>query len=446
MEQTYIAALEFGSSRIRGAIGSVDKEGVLTIQAVEEEPTIDTIKYGVIQNVKEVNDRIKSILLKLENKVSPRKIKAVYVAVGGRSVMATSRNVERPLPQEMEISEKLIEQLKTEVMQNGFSDRYALEAVPSTFFIDNVASVNPVGTIGRHIAATINLISCKPQLVNNIKVVVAEKQQLKINGLIVRHMAIGDLVLTSDEKELGCVLVDFGAETTGVSIYKGSVLKYFVTLPLGSRNITRDIMSLNFIEDRAEEMKKVLGNVLTSSGVNNLNYEGIDSSEINNYVQFRAGEIIANIVEQINYAGFNNEQMPCGIVIVGGGAKLNGFTTALEQQSGLKVRMGVAPTSIRIRDARVNSSDMIDVISILDTAALTTCLECMEIPASIQWNNDNDEFDDEDESDDDGHLPKKSGHKSTKGTEKSKGVSFWEKIKMKVVDIVDEEDDNEDDD
>lgn len=71
-----------------------------------------------------------------------------------------------------------------------------------------------------------------------------------------RQSAIADLVLTSDEKKLGCMLVDFGAETTTVSMYKNGTLRYFETLPLGSRNITRDIMSLNHTEENAEQAQE----------------------------------------------------------------------------------------------------------------------------------------------------------------------------------------------
>ena len=69
----------------------------------------------------------------------------------------------------------------------------------------------------------------------------ADRLRLGINGFVVRQIAEGDMVITNEEKMLGCVLVDFGAETTGVSVYKSGHLQYFATLPLGSRNITLDI-------------------------------------------------------------------------------------------------------------------------------------------------------------------------------------------------------------
>ena len=49
--ERYIVAFEIGSSKIRGAIGSVDNSGVVDVIAVEEEKLTDKVRYGCIQNV-----------------------------------------------------------------------------------------------------------------------------------------------------------------------------------------------------------------------------------------------------------------------------------------------------------------------------------------------------------------------------------------------------------
>ena len=74
MEPTYIAALEIGSSHIRAAVGSLDTEGTLTLLAMEDEYVADAIRYGWIQNVDDVSNRINRLVRKLENykTISPR--------------------------------------------------------------------------------------------------------------------------------------------------------------------------------------------------------------------------------------------------------------------------------------------------------------------------------------------------------------------------------------
>lgn len=105
---------------------------------------------------------------------------------------------------------------------------------------------------------------------------------------------------------------------------------------------------------------------------------GIDFNQVNNYVSARAGEIIANINEQIKYAGLTTDKLPAGIVLVGRGSKLTGFDQRLGNQTSMKVRFGAPVNRLRILDGRVNGTDHVDVISILAAAAKERNVrECM---------------------------------------------------------------------
>ncbi len=446
MEHKYIVGIEIGSSHIRAAAGAVDENGDLTILAVEDEYAVDAVRYGWIQNVEEVSSRINKLIRKLENyqTISPRKIKSVYVSLGGRSMMATSRQIVRQFEDEVEITSRIIEQIKGEARNSGLSEREVIEIMPREFMINNMENPNPIGSFGKNIRADINLITCKPVIHRNINRTITDRQAIDIKGIFVRQTAIADLVLTADEKKLGCMLVDFGAETTGVSIYKNGSLQYFVTLPLGSRNITRDIMSLNYTEERAEELKRIIGDAKNiEPNIHKNEFDG-DPVEVNNYVRARAGEIVANILEQAKYAGYTNLQdLPGGIVIVGGGARLKGFTELLIQQSNVsqqnnvKIRLGGIPSNIRISDTRLSSIDMLDVISLLYKASKNNPQECMEtIVANVQPDNSADE-----EDDGPGPQPVKKP--------KVKGPSIWGKLRDKalgtargIFDEPDDEDDN----
>ena len=109
---------------------------------------------------------------------------------------------------------------------------------------------------------------------------------------------------------------------------------------------------------------------------------GQDFTEINNYVSARAGEIIANIMEQMSIAGFSTENLPGGIIIVGQGAKLNGFTRRLENMSKMKVRVGMPSSRIRIADSHIAPADSVDVIALLN-ATRDSAVECMTRPAPV---------------------------------------------------------------
>lgn len=375
MDPLYIVALEIGSSKVRGGVGLLQPDGTLAIKAVEEEKLVDYVRYGCIQNVAKVAEKIPAILLKLENQISPYKIKSVYLSVGGRSLMSYPREVERTLPSYMAITEELVNDIKNAASTLPI-EREVVAVEPCEFIIDNAPMSEPVGAYGQEILAKLNVLACKPQLLRNLKLMFSDKlQNLKIAGYPVRQLAIAQCVLSSDERRLGCMLVDFGAETTTVSIHKAGAIQYLATLPLGSRNITRDLITLNYLEEKAEDLKKAVGNADPDVTRHTTSYDGIDTTKINAYISARAGEIVANIVEQINLAQMQGSDLPGGIILVGGGAKLKGFSELLKQQSGLNVRQGLPSGPIRIEN---RNADAVDVISIIRYVSLNSPLNCAE--------------------------------------------------------------------
>ena len=384
MESKYIVGIEIGSSKIKGAVGCVDSNGSLSVQIVEEQPLIDCVRYGVIQNVEIVANTVNDILHRIEQRMMPRKVEGVYVAVGGLSLCTTHMEVQRQLPEEMEITRNLTAQLKTEGANTALNDRDVIGYAPLLYLIDGKVSERPEGTYGTNIRLQLNLISCKSRLKCNINRVLADKLNLKVFNYIIRPTAEADLVLTSEEKRSGCMFVDFGAETTTVSIYKKGSLQYLATLPLGSRNITFDLCKLLHLEETAETVNCTMASANPNAGLvaAHQSIEGVDADKVYGYVSARAGEIIANIAKQVEYAGYKPADLPAGIVVVGGGAKLRDFITRLESDSKMKVRLGMPSQSVRIADGRIQPADSIDIISVL-FGALPEAEECMPEPKPV---------------------------------------------------------------
>lgn len=381
MEEKNIVALEIGSSKIKGAVGRIDSRGVLTVHAVEEEPICDLVRNGVVSNVEEVANVAARILSRLESRMTPRKIASLYLSIGGRSMCSMQCDVERQLPDEMEITDMLLRQLKSEAAMTDVNERVLLEVIPREYMVDKVVVQRPRGTFGRNVRMNANMLTCRPQLKRNLDRIVSEKLQLKVRGYVVRHRAEGDLVVTDEEKRLGCMLVDFGAETTTVSIYKNGRMQYLATLPIGSRNITRDITKLNYLEEQAEELKREVGHAMGGKTVSASAASGVDVTAVNNYVGHRAGEIIANINAQIGYAGLKAADLPAGIILVGRGARLRGFSERLASVTGLKVHGGnIVVPQVVISDTRISPSDAVDVLSVLYAVALTDGMECTVVP------------------------------------------------------------------
>ena len=338
MSIRYIAAFEIASSKIKGAVATVDSDsGRLSVLAVEEERAMDLVHYGCVRKPAEVFSHVESIRKKLEAHpaVAPRKIEKAVVSLGGHTLMSTVKSTEMTFPEDTVITDDIIRELKRRIGEQGVENREVVKVLPRDYTVNGFSQQSPLGMFCRSISANLNVVYCSNQLKINLNRVFETQSVNNANIQVlkypVRPLAIANIVLSNEDKQLGCMLVDFGAETTTVSIYKGSTLRYLVTLPFGSRNITRDIMNIrSCLEDVAENLKCTLGNIDPEQKSANP-----DTKEINNFIEARASEIIANINEQLNYAGIKPEELPRGIIITGGGAKLPGFNTLLSQQTDL---------------------------------------------------------------------------------------------------------------
>ncbi|MDE6370901.1 MAG: hypothetical protein K2K92_05375, partial [Duncaniella sp.] len=298
----------------------------------------------------------------------------VYLSVGGRSLSSECREIERRLPSDTIITEDIIKDISAEALRMPLHERTIVDVEKREIRVDNRVTTRPVGEMGSNIQARLNIVSCNTRLVRNHTVVMEESLGLRVVDRFVRPLALADLVLSNEEKKLGCMLVDCGADTTSVAIFKQGVLQHLAVLPMGSYNITLDITALNYLEEQAEVLKRTGGSAYPTHEPAAPGQP--DFVAINNYVAARANEIILNIIEQVKYAHLTPEQLPEGIIVVGGGAKLNGFTKRLQEMSGMKVRTGLPGNKVRILDSRIQVADAVDVVSILYQAVKNKPVVC----------------------------------------------------------------------
>lgn len=407
MKEAYIAAVEIGSSKITGAVGLSLPDGTLQVVAVEQESSRDYVRYGIIHNPEEVGSRVMRIVERLNNNpaVAPRVITGVYVGLSGRSMRSIPSEVKLHFSEETEITGDILERLRTDASAILLDKNYdILSIVPRQYQIDGLETTSPRGAMGKSIAATFDIIVGRNELKRNIERALAtDRTGLQLRGLVVTQLAAADIVLTNEEKRLGAMLVDFGAETTSVSIYRKGELCYYATLPLGGRNITRDLTTLSILEEKAEEIKKESGRAVAPENPSTLNIYGIKLSDVSNHVVARAEEIVANVIQQIAYAGLKEKDLPGGIVCIGAGARLNGLLELLETQSSLNARMGKPLDFIHPLDQKSKRHDTIQTTAILYGGARMDAGECLEMPAP----DENYEIDDDNDDDKSAEIEEK---------------------------------------
>jgi|InofroStandDraft_1065614.scaffolds.fasta_scaffold17713_3 cell division protein FtsA len=384
MEPRYIVAIEIGSSKIHGAVAQVDSDsGAIQVIASEVQHAANSVRHGRVSNVQEVSDLVNGIVRKLENNqaVMPRKISEIYISLGGRSLTTVPTKASIDFANETEITADAIKRLKKEAEFGLTTTKSILDLLPRRYYVDNKEVTNMAGTFGTRASIDFTAIICAQENRANLERIKLDSPLLRRRNYLIRPLAIADMVLDSNERQLGCALVDFGAETTTLSIYKEGALQFAVTLPLGSRNVTRDLMGgLKLTEDRAEQLKIEHGNAINERpGGAPLSADQVD---INQFVHARTGEIIANVIHQAEAAGYKVGDLPAGIVAVGGGARMRNFLSALSTQSKMRVRHGVADPQIHLCQGLDPDVD-VDIIALLKAAAAMPGNSCLFLDRTL---------------------------------------------------------------
>ena len=373
----YIVALEIGSSKIVGAIAEKTSAGYLSVRHLQEEKHLNSVRYGIVQNVENIKNSVNRILRNLEGMVDGR-ITQVYMGVSGRSLHSIVSEVNRSVGSTEPITKELIDRIIQDATSTPIRNHDTVDIVPRAFYVDKVETPNPVGQFGSSIKIKVNLIVAKPALKLNLNRLMTFGIPAK--DYIVTPLAVGEQILSDSDRELGCMLVDMGAETTTVTIYKNKALIYLSTLPLGGRNLTTDIMiGLKVLEETAENVKKNINNPLDPSNVSDVTIEGVSAREAACYISARTGEIIANINQQLADAGVTSNDIQ-SIVLIGGGAHLGGLQQKMEETIKIKVRLGQNPPTLNILNPEINRMEYIEVFSLLAQAAEMiesgdTCIE-----------------------------------------------------------------------
>jgi cell division protein FtsA len=338
----YVAALDIGTSKIVAMAARKNENGTMSILASEKEDPENSIRRGYIYNADVASNKISRVTRKLSEQLKSRShapIDKIYVGIGGQSIHTVWHSITKEIKEER-VTRELLNEIDREICQYEIELVEILEILPPEFYLDGRLEDNPKGTSGAVIEARY------PLIVNNRflkRSLISALDKINIAGFNIIPIATAEAVLTGENKEAGCVLVELGAGITYLSIYKGGRLKHLVTIPLGSSVITMDIANMNIPEKEAEELKIKYGNArieYDSDGSMISTPEIAQREELKNFdraIEARSIEIIANIKKQIEQSGYSKATLGAGIIITGGGASLRNIRESIEQETGIRV-------------------------------------------------------------------------------------------------------------
>jgi cell division protein FtsA len=348
-------ALNIGSSEITAMAAQKNDEGQLRILGVET-GTSEGVRYGEIINPSSTSAVVNRLLKLLQNRIG-REIGQVYVGLNGRSLKTLKASNGRQLDNGAEVTDMLLHEMISEVKDAKTEQGAIYEVYMQETKVDDEIEPSPIGCFCEKIQASYRVILGKPELKTNIERCIDRACYALANAPI-QLVTTADALLSVNEKEQGCALIDFGAHCTSLAIFHHGYLRYLSVIPLGGKNITKDIASLELSENIAEQIKLQFANAMKStvnpsqritikSEIQGIEPKRIPLQTLAFITEARAGEILDLILVHIQKSGLSGH-LGAGIVITGNASKLQNLETLIQEKTQLPVRLGTH--SIHLED------------------------------------------------------------------------------------------------
>ena len=350
-----VAAIDIGTLRTRAAIGRFTTDGKLEIVAVGDTLT-KGVRNGVVVNIDEVAISIRTVISSLEKSLNLR-VQKIYAGISGQKINNRQVTGYR-MTENGEVTQAIINSLIDEAQRysSGPGEK-VYHLVPQEFIVDGERGVNnPVGMAGRRVDAAFTVISASESYELNLKRSI-EKAGYELVSAFINPFVQGAGFLSKDEKEAGVILLDFGAGTTGMSLYYENKLRLATELPFGGNVISNDIREgCNIIPRHAEMVKVQCGYAFSELVPDNKfaqipEVEGWQAKEISfrnlsGIIQARLEEIIEGVNFQLEATGLL-PKLGAGIVLTGGGSNMRGIDKLVSYMTGIDVRFGRPVVAIK---------------------------------------------------------------------------------------------------
>ena len=231
------------------------------------------------------------------------------------------------------------------------ADREILHAIPQEFAVDEQGGIaDPLGMLGSRLEVSVHLVTGQSTRSKTLLTCV-NRAGIEVVEVVFEALATAEAVLTHDERELGCLLVDVGAGTTTFALFADGEVQHSAVVPVGAGHFTSDLATVlrtPFAE--AERIKLEKGCCLASlvsdeQGVTVPTVAGggtrvVPKRELCEILQPRGEELFQMV--QHDLAARRHQRAPrAGVVLTGGGAQLDGLLELAEQIFNCSVRYGL---------------------------------------------------------------------------------------------------------
>lgn len=328
--ENMIVAVELGSSKISGVAGHVNTDGSLEVLAYSWTPVESCIRHGAVYNLDRTANAIATVISRLDSVLDTR-IEKVFLGYNARTLRTLPSVVTRSFESETVIDAETVDEMYAADEVLNRKDLETLVHDAQEYVIDGRQGVetDPIGVACHDIKCNFMNVVISSSVAEFMAQCFATAQIEILDGFV-SPIAQARLALTDEERNQGCALIDYGADTTTVSVYKNGLLRFLRVIPLGSSLITKDLSAILGIErDSAEMLKRTYGLCNMTKTVDTAQTLGLAGrqrtiEEIGDIIGARNEEIVRNVIARIEDSGYA-DKLGAGIVVTGGGSRLSGL-------------------------------------------------------------------------------------------------------------------------
>jgi cell division protein FtsA len=341
--------LDVGSTKVAITCGEI-VEGMINIAGFVKVPN-NGVRKGVVVDIEDTVSSISEALEKIET-ISARRISSAVVGISGphiqtslsKGVVAVARADGEITPNDVE---RVIAAARTVALP---PNREILHCLPRSFSVDGNEKIeDPVGMTGIRLEVEALVISGATGAIKNLTKCIYQAG-LDIDDLVFSPLATAQSLISKKQKEIGACLLDIGGGTSSIVIFEEGDILHAAVLPVGSGHITNDLaIGLRTSVETAEKIKikyasAIPDKIRESETISLREFdpgetEKIERKYISEIVQARLGEIFSLVSQELRTVG-KDGRLPAGVVLTGGGSKLEDLVEATKESLRLPAELG----------------------------------------------------------------------------------------------------------
>jgi cell division protein FtsA len=372
-KERYLAALDIGSTKTCALIADIENGSsrFLGMGAAESKGS----RKGLIVNLDAAVTSIRHALEEAEG-VANVPVESAVVGIAGSHVRGVNSRGgiqlgARPRDIEKEHVRRAVDAARAITLPE---DREILHVLPQEFLVDQQDNIrDPLGMVGQSLEVNVHIVTTSITATQNV-VTAVNRAGVVVSDTALEPLASAEAVLTQDERELGCCLLDIGGGTTELIVYSGGVVRHTGAVAIGGDHFSNDLaVGLRTPIPEAERVKREHGcawrellvedQSIQIASVGDRPPRTVFVRMLNEIIEPRAQELLTLVLDDLKRAGFD-AQIPAGLVLAGGGARLKGLAELAERMFSLPVRCAV-PRGLEDMPEELSQPEYATVVGLL---------------------------------------------------------------------------------